>query len=341
VGRTGSITPVANLKPVQLAGTTVKRASLHNADIIQELGLRIGDTVTVEKGGEIIPKITGVDLTKRSTDASEFHYLTHCPECQTELVRKNGEANHYCPNEEGCPPQILGKMVHFISRKAMNIDSLGERTIALFLEKGLVKNIADFYTLKYEDIIQLEGFQEKSTQNILEAIQNSKEVPFARVLFGLGIRYVGETVAKKLANSLKSLDAIIAASKEELCKVDEIGEKIAESVIQHFNKPYNKELIERLKSYGLQLESSNEVTIHSSNILEGLTFVYSGTFSKVSRDELEDLIVQNGGKKSGSVSKKTSFLIAGEKMGPEKRKKAEEFGVKIINEEEFLSMINR
>jgi DNA ligase (NAD+) len=234
------------------------------------------------------------------------------------LVRKNGEANHYCPNEEGCPPQILGKMVHFISRKAMNIDSLGERTIALFLEKGLVKNIADFYTLKYEDIIQLEGFQEKSTQNILEAIQNSKEVPFARVLFGLGIRYVGETVAKKLANSLKSLDAIIAASKEELCKVDEIGEKIAESVIQHFNKPYNKELI-----------------------LEGLTFVYSGTFSKVSRDELEDLIVQNGGKKSGSVSKKTSFLIAGEKMGPEKRKKAEEFGVKIINEEEFLSMINR
>jgi DNA ligase (NAD+) len=232
-------------------------------------------------------------------------------------------------------------MVHFISRKAMNIDSLGERTIALFLEKGLVKNIADFYTLKYEDIIQLEGFQEKSTQNILEAIQNSKEVPFARVLFGLGIRYVGETVAKKLANSLKSLDAIIAASKEELCKVDEIGEKIAESVIQHFNKPYNKELIERLKSYGLQLESSNEVTIHSSNILEGLTFVYSGTFSKVSRDELEDLIVQNGGKKSGSVSKKTSFLIAGEKMGPEKRKKAEEFGVKIINEEEFLSMINR
>ena len=341
VGRTGSITPVANLKPVQLAGTTVKRASLHNADIIQELGLRIGDTVTVEKGGEIIPKITGVDLTKRSTDTSEFHYLTHCPECQTELVRKNGEANHYCPNEEGCPPQILGKMVHFISRKAMNIDSLGERTIALFLEKGLVKNIADFYTLKYEDIIQLEGFQEKSTQNILEAIQNSKEVPFARVLFGLGIRYVGETVAKKLANSLKSLDAIIAASKEELCKVDEIGEKIAESVIQHFNKPYNKELIERLKSYGLQLESSNEVTIHSSNILEGLTFVYSGTFSKVSRDELEDLIVQNGGKKSGSVSKKTSFLIAGEKMGPEKRKKAEEFGVKIINEEEFLSMINR
>lgn len=341
VGRTGSITPVANLKPVQLAGTTVKRASLHNADIIQELGLRIGDTVTVEKGGEIIPKITGVDLTKRSTDASEFHYLTHCPECQTELVRKNGEANHYCPNEEGCPPQILGKMVHFISRKAMNIDSLGERTIALFLDKGLVKNIADFYILSYDDIIQLEGFQEKSTKNILEAIQKSKEVPFARVLFGLGIRYVGETVAKKLASSFKTIDAIMLASKEELCKVDEIGEKIAESVIQHFNKPYNKELIERLKSYGLQFNSSTDATIHSSNILEGLTFVYSGTFSKVSRDELEDLIVQNGGKKSGSVSKKTSFLIAGEKMGPEKRKKAEEFGVKIISEDEFLSMLHK
>ncbi len=339
VGRTGSITPVANLKPVQLAGTTVKRASLHNADIIAQMDLRIGDTVSVEKGGEIIPKITAVDLSKRSPDSKEFKYITHCPECNTTLIRKEGEANHYCPNEDGCSPQILGKLVHFIGRKAMNIDSLGEKTIALFLEKGLVKNVADFYTLKYDDIIQLEGFKEKSTQNILEGIEKSKEIPFARVLFGLGIRYVGETVAKKLAHSFQNMDAIMHANSETLCSVDEIGEKIADSVVAHFKRPANVELIERLKSYGLQFEASVDTNIATSTRLNGLTFVYSGTFSKVSRDEIEDLILNNGGKKSGSVSKKTSFLIAGDKMGPEKRKKAEEFGVKIISEDEFLAMI--
>lgn len=340
VGRTGSITPVANLKPVQLAGTTVKRASLHNADIIAELGLQIGDTVTVEKGGEIIPKITGIDLAKRSLDSKEFHYITHCPECKTELVRKEGEANHYCPNEEGCPPQILGKLVHFISRKAMHIDSLGEKTIALFLEKGLVKNVADFYTLAYDDIIQLEGFKDKSTQNILDGIEQSKQVPFARVLFGLGIRYVGETVAKKLAYSLKNIDAIMNATVEELCTIDEIGDKIAESVVAHFYKSSNRELIDRLKSYGLQFEASVDTNIVTSNKLMGLSFVISGVFSKVSRDELKDLITNNGGKNTGSISKKTSYLVAGDNMGPEKRKKAEELGVKIIGEDEFLALLN-
>lgn len=339
VGRTGSITPVANLKPVQLAGTTVKRASLHNADIIAELDLHIGDTVFVEKGGEIIPKITGVDVSKRNPDAKPFTYITHCPECKTRLVRKEGEANHYCPNEEGCPPQILGKLVHFISRKAMDIDSLGEKTIALLVEKGLVHNVADFYTLTYDDIIQLEGFKEKSTTNILEGIENSKQVPYQRVLFGLGIRYVGETVAKKLAVSLKNIDHLKTASVETLCEVEEIGDKIAESVVEWFKSPKNLELIDRLKSYGLQFEVSDDSLIHKSNKLEGLTFVYSGTFSKVSRDELEELIVNNGGKKSGSVSKKTSYLVAGDKMGPEKRKKAEELGVKIISEEEFFRLL--
>jgi DNA ligase (NAD+) len=339
VGRTGSITPVANLKPVQLAGTTVKRASLHNADIIEELGLRIGDTVMVEKGGEIIPKVTAVDLTKRSAGSKPFHYITECPECKTPLVRKEGEANHYCPNEEGCPPQILGKLVHFITRKAMNIDSLGEKTIALLLQKGLVKNAADFYTLKYEDIIQLDGFKEKSTQNILDGIEKSKEVPFPRVLFGIGIRYVGETVAKKLAMSFKNMDAIMKATKEELCAVDEIGEKIAESVVAHFQRESNRELVKRLQSYGLQFEVNVDEGTVTSTKLSGLTFVYSGTFVNVSRDQIEELIVNNGGKKSGSVSKKTSYLIAGDKMGPEKRKKAEEFGVKIITEDEFLAML--
>jgi DNA ligase (NAD+) len=339
VGRTGSITPVANLKPVQLAGTTVKRASLHNADIIAELDLRIGDSVSVEKGGEIIPKVTAVDLTKRDPNAPVFQYITHCPECNTPLIRKEGEANHYCPNEDGCPPQILGKMVHFISRKAMHIDSLGEKTIALFLEKGLVHNIADFYTLKYEDIIQLEGFKDRSTQNILDGIEKSKEIPFARVLFGLGIRYVGETVARKLAQKLGNIDAIMNATVEELVNIDEIGDKIAESVVAHFYKSSNRELVERLRSYGVQLEATVDANIATSSKLNGLTFVYSGTFARVSRDQIEELIVNNGGKKSGSVSKKTSYLIAGDKMGPEKRKKAEEFGVKIISEDEFLAML--
>jgi len=339
VGRTGSITPVANLKPIQLAGTTVKRASLHNADIIAELDLRIGDSVSVEKGGEIIPKVTAVDLSQRDPNAPVFEYITNCPECNTPLIRKEGEANHYCPNEEGCPPQILGKMVHYISRKAMHIDSLGEKTIALFLEKGLVHNIADFYTLKYHHILGLEGFKEKSTQNILNGIEKSKEIPFPRVLFGLGIRYVGETVAKKLAQKLGSIDAIMNATQEELRNIDEIGDKIAESVIAHFYKSSNKELVERLRSYGVQLEATVDASIKTSSKLNGLTFVYSGTFTRVSRDQIEELIANNGGKKSGSVSKKTSYLIAGDKMGPEKRKKAEDFDVTIISEDEFLAMI--
>lgn len=341
VGRTGSITPVANLKPVQLAGTTVKRASLHNADIIAELDLRIGDTVFVEKGGEIIPKVTGVDLTKRNPHSPAFKYITHCPECNSVLIRKDGEANHYCPNEEGCPPQILGKLVHFIGRKAMDIESLGEKTIALLVEKNLVHNVADFYTLTYDDIIQLEGFQDKSTRNILEGIERSKEVPFPRVLFGLGIRYVGETVAKKLATSLKNIDAIMRADVENLCQVDEIGEKIAESVVAWCRKKENKELIDRLKSYGLQFEVSVDSLIHTSNKLDGLSFVISGVFETISRDELKDLIVNNGGKNTGSISKKTSYLVAGDNMGPEKKKKAEELGVKIITEKEFFTLLDQ
>lgn len=340
VGRTGSITPVANLKPVQLAGTTVKRASLHNADFIEELGLRIGDTVMVEKGGEIIPKVTGIDLDKRSYDSEEFYYISHCPECKTKLIRKEGEANHYCLNEEGCPPQILGRLLHFVSRKAMNIDSLGEKTITLFLEKKLVKNVADFYTLKYDDIIQLEGFKEKSTQNILDGIEQSKQVPFARVLFGLGIRYVGETVAKKLAYSLKNIDAIMNVTLEDLCLVDEIGDKIAESVLAHFKNNSNTQLIDKLKSYNLQFEASVDTNITTSSKLSGLSFVISGVFTKVSRDELKDFINNNGGKNTSSISKKTSYLVAGDNMGPDKRKKAEEFGVKIIGEDEFLALLH-
>lgn len=339
VGRTGSITPVANLKPVQLAGTTVKRASLHNADIIAQLGLQIGDTVTVEKGGEIIPKITAVNITARPLNSKEFKYITHCPQCNTLLVRKEGEANHYCPNEAGCTPQIIGKLTHFTSRKAMNIDSLGDKTIALFAEKGLVKNVADFYTLKFEDIIKLDGFKEKSTQNILAGIIKSKEVSFPRVLFGLGIRHVGETVAKKLANSFLNIHAISKATLQELSLVDEIGDKIAESVVIYFNDKQNSQLIDRLISYGLQFDVKADNNISTSNKLAGLSFVISGVFSKVSRDELKELIVNNGGKNTGSISKKTSYLIAGDNMGPEKKKKAEELEVKIITEDAFLALL--
>lgn len=339
VGRTGSITPVANLKPVQLGGTTVKRASLHNADIIAELDLRIGDEVYVEKGGEIIPKITGVDLTKRKPESTPFSYIHSCPECGTALVRKEGEANHYCPNTASCPPQLLGNLIHFVSRKAMNIDSLGDKTIAQFFHQGWLKNVADFYHLKYEKIIQLESFQAKSTQNIIDGIRNSKSVPFHRVLFGLGIRHVGETVAKKLATHFKSIEAIEKATVEELSNVDEIGKKIAESVVDYFANAENKEVIQTLKSEGLQLSMDEKELADFTTKLQNLTFVYSGTFTKVSREELENLIIKNGGKKSGSVSKKTDYLIAGDKMGPEKRKKAEEFGVKIITEDEFLAMI--
>lgn len=341
VGRTGAITPVAVLKPVQLAGTTVKRASLHNADFIAEKDLRIGDTVFVEKGGEIIPKIIGVDFSKRDLFAKPFEYITHCPECHTKLIRKEGEAIHYCPNETGCKPQILGKMIHFITRKAMNIESLGEKTIEQFYEAGLVKNFADFYELTYDQIIRLEGFQDKATRNILQGIEASKKVPFPRVLYALGIRYVGETVAQKLARHFKSIDALKKATFEELCEVEEIGDKIAASVVEYFNNPYNLEIIERLRKYGVQLALEEEALKPMDDKLKGLTFVISGVFEKHSRDELKELIIQHGGKNTGSVSGKTSYLLAGDNAGPEKLKKAEQLGVKIIGEEEFLKMIGK
>lgn len=339
VGRTGAITPVANLKPVQLAGTTVKRASLHNADFIAEKDLRIGDTVFVEKGGEIIPKVIGVDLSKRDLFSQPFEYITHCPECNSALVRREGEAIHYCPNEFGCRPQILGKMIHFITRKAMNIESLGEKTIEQFYDAGLVKNFADFYTLTYDQIIQLEGFQDKATRNILQGIEDSKQVPFPRVLYALGIRYVGETVAQKLARHFKSIEALQQASFEELCEVEEIGDKIAASVVEYFRQPYNRELIDRLRGYGVQLALSEAESSPVGAALKGLTFVISGVFEKHSRDDLKNLIVQNGGKNTGSVSGKTSYLLAGENAGPEKIKKAEQLGVPVISEEVFLRMI--
>ncbi|MCX7743120.1 MAG: NAD-dependent DNA ligase LigA [Flavobacteriales bacterium] len=339
VGRTGAITPVAVLKPVQLAGTTVKRASLHNADFIAEKDLRIGDTVFVEKGGEIIPKVIGVDLSKRDSSSKPFKYITHCPECHSTLIRKEGEAIHYCPNETECRPQILGKMIHFITRKAMNIESLGEKTIEQFFDAGLVKSYADFYKLSYDQIIQLEGFQDKATRNILQGIEASKKVPFPRVLYALGIRYVGETVAQKLAHHFKSIDALKKASFEELCEVEEIGEKIAASVVEYFKNPYNLEIIEQLRQYGLQLALNDDEIKPLDDKLKGLTFVISGVFEKHSRDELKKLIIQHGGKNTGSISGKTSYLIAGENAGPEKLKKAEQLNIKIINEDEFLKMI--
>lgn len=339
VGRTGAITPVANLKPVQLAGTTVKRASLHNADIIAELDLRIGDKVIVEKGGEIIPKITSIDFSKRSIFSVPTEFISHCPECGTMLIRKQDEANHYCPNEEGCPPQIIGKLVHFISRKAMNIESLGEKTIELFYKNGLLHSIADFYTLQYDDIIQFEGFKEKSAHNILEGIRASKKTPFPKVLFALGIRYVGETVAKKLAYAFGSIDRLKTATYEDLCEVDEIGEKIASSILGYFANEKHLELIEKLKSHELQFEIDQKELSDRTDKLNGKTFVISGVFQKISRDELKELILKNGGKNTGSVSKSTNYLIAGENMGPEKRKKAETYGVQIITEDEFLQMI--
>lgn len=339
VGRTGAITPVANLKPVSLAGTTVKRASLHNADIIAALDLRIGDTVFVEKGGEIIPKIISVDLSKRELFSVPLEYITQCPQCHTPLVRKEGEAIHYCPNETGCPPQIIGKMQHFISRKAMNIESLGEKTIELFYREGLIKNVADFYTITYDQIVGLEGFKDKSAKNILEGLEISRKVPFPRVLFALGIRYVGETVAKKLAYHFKNIDALVAATYEQLMEAEEIGEKIAISVAAYFRNPEHLELISRLRTYGLQFAIDEAELAERTDTLSGLTFVISGVFNRMSRDDLKDLIVKNGGKNTGSVSGSTSYLLAGDKMGPEKRKKAEQLGVKIITEDDFLAML--
>jgi len=338
VGRTGAVTPVANLDPVQLSGTVVKRASLHNADIIAGLELYIGDMVYVEKGGEIIPKITAVDKEARFMLGDKVEFIKKCPECGTTLVRNEDEAAHYCPNEDGCPPQIKGKIEHFASRKAMNIEGLGEETIALLYEKGLLHTIADIYDLKVPDLARLERLGTKSARNIKNAVEASKEVPFARVLFALGIRYVGETVAKKLAGAFRSIDALEAATYDELVEVDEIGERIAQSVLNYFAQPEHRQLIERLKAAGLQFETASE-NAPVSDKLNGLSIVISGTFVHHSRDEYKTLIEQHGGKNISSVSAKANFILAGANMGPAKLEKAQKLGVKIIDENEFLEMI--
>ena len=340
VGRTGAITPVANLEPVELAGTIVKRASLHNADQIEKLDIREGDTVFVEKGGEIIPKIIGVDFKQRDPNSSPTNYITECPECGTTLVRTEGEAQHYCPNTEGCPPQIIGRIQHFISRKAMDIEGLGGETVALLVNNGLINNYSDLYLLKEEQIIPLERMAQKSAENMINGIEASKEIPFERVLFALGIRYVGETVAKKLAKHYKTIDALKNASEEELTTVDEIGQRIAQSVVSFFASEENIVTIERLKSYGVQLEISAEKLANQTEVLQGNTFVVSGVFTKVSRDELKKLIEDNGGKVSSSISSKTNYVVAGDNMGPSKKTKAESLGVAIISEDDFLQMIS-
>ncbi len=339
VGRTGAITPVANLKPVALGGTMVKRASLHNADIIEKLDVRIGDSVFVEKGGEIIPKIIGVDLTKRKPNTQATKYITHCPECGTQLRRDEDEANHFCPNDMGCPPQVKGRMEHFVSRKAMNIDSLGGETIGQLYDAGLVKNIADLYDLKKEQLLPLERMAEKSANNLIEGLEASKNVPFERVLYAIGIRHVGETTAKKIAKKVKSLDVLVSHTKEQLLETDEVGGVIAESISDFFANEENKNIILRLKKAGLKFELSEEQQQAGSDKLNGLTFVISGVFNKHSRDQLKEMIEFNGGKNSGSISGKTSFLLAGDNMGPEKLKKAEKLGVKIISEDDFEAML--
>lgn len=340
VGRTGAITPVANLKPVQLAGTIVKRASVHNADQIAKLDLRIGDFVQVEKGGEIIPKIVGVDFYQRPSHSEPIGFIDKCPDCQTKLVRNEGDAKHYCPNFYHCPTQIKGRIEHFISRKAMNIDGLGGETIGLLYDAGLIGNYADLYELKESQIIPLERMAEKSAQNIVEGIRQSKSIPFEKVLYALGIRYVGETVAKKLAKYFKSIDRIMTANQEELLKVGEIGEKIAQSVLEFSNDLWHIQLIERLKSYGVQMEMSREAQMNMSQKLNDKKFVVSGVFEKFSRDELKLSIENNGGIVASSISKNTDFVIAGDKMGPEKRKKAETLGVPIITENEYILMLS-
>lgn len=340
IGRTGAITPVANLKPIALGGTIVKRASLHNADIIEKLDVRIGDQVFVEKGGEIIPKIIGVDFTKRKAGTEPAHYITLCPECNTKLKRDEGEANHYCPNEDECPPQVIGKMEHFVSRKAMNIDSLGGETLVQLFNAGLVKTIADLYDLKKEKLLPLERMAEKSANNLIEGIEASKLVPFEHVLYAIGIRHVGETTAKKIAKKVKSLDVLINASREELLEIDEVGEIIAISIHDFFSNEKNKQIIARLKQAGLQFKLSEEQQQGGSEKLKDLTFVISGVFAKHSREQYKDMIELHGGKNSGSISKKTSYVLAGDNMGPEKLKKAQSLGVKLINEDEFLEMVN-
>ena len=340
VGRTGAITPVANLEPVLLAGTIVKRASLHNADIIEGLDLHLGDQVYVEKGGEIIPKIVGVNTEARTAGLGEkVRFIQRCPECGTPLVRPEGEAAHYCPNDVGCAPQIKGRIEHFVTRKAMNIN-IGPETIEDLYEVGLVRDSADLYTLRIADLLRLERWAEKSAQNLMESLAVSKQVPFERVLYALGIRYVGETVAKRLAGSFHSMEALEQASFESLVAVDEIGERIAQSVRAYFADARNQAIVKRLKEQGLQMSLSEERLANRSDKLKGLTIVISGTFSKHSRDEYKAMIEQHGGKNSGSVSGKTNYILAGDNMGPAKLEKAAKLGVKIIHEEEFLSMLN-
>lgn len=339
VGRTGAITPVANLDPVQLSGTTVRRASLHNADIIASLDLHIGDMVYVEKGGEIIPKITGVDIDSRSADAEKVEFISHCPECGSKLIRYEDEAAFYCPNETGCPPQIKGKIEHFISRRAMNIEGLGPETVDQFYQEGLIHNVADLYSLSADDICRLDRMGEKSADNIIQGIARSKEVPYERVLFALGIRFVGETVAKKVAKAFRSIDALAAANLDALIHVDEIGLKIAQSIISYFADEKNRELVERLRNAGLKLEADEEDLSGHTDILQGKSIVISGVFSRHSRDEYKELIEKHGGKNVGSISKKTSFILAGDNMGPSKLEKARSLGIAIIDENEFLSMI--
>lgn len=339
VGRTGAVTPVANLEPVLLAGTVVKRASLHNADIIEGLDLHIGDQVYVEKGGEIIPKIVGVNTEARTMMIGEkVRFITRCPECKTPLIRPEGEAAHYCPNDSGCPPQIKGRIEHFVTRKAMNIN-IGPETVEDLFNVGLVKNIADLYDLRITDLLTLERWAEKSARNLMNSLRESKAVPFERVLYALGIRYVGETVAKRLASSFHSIDRLMEASFEQLVDVDEIGDRIAQSVVAYFSDEENRQIVERLRAQGLQMEVSEEVLANRSERLKGLTFVISGTFTQHSRDEYKAMIEQHGGKNTGSVSGKTSYILAGENMGPAKLEKAAKLGVRIIREDEFLKMI--
>ncbi len=340
VGRTGAITPVANLEPVELAGTTVKRASLHNADQIEKLDVRAGDEVFVEKGGEIIPKIIAVDLNKRPSNSEPTEYITHCPECGTELLRTEGEAQHYCPNYNGCKPQIIGRIQHFISRKAMDIEGLGGETVALLVNEGLISDYSDLFELSKEEVIPLERMAEKSADNLIKGIEQSKQIPFERVLYALGIRYVGETVAKKLAKHYKSIDSIALASEEDLINVDEIGVKIAESVLEFFSSERNKRIIERLRDFGVQLEISADKLANQTDKLKGSTFVVSGVFESLSRDELKKLIEDNGGKVSSSISSKTSYILAGDNMGPSKKAKAESLNISIISESDFLQMIS-
>lgn len=339
VGRTGAVTPVANLDPVQLSGTIVRRASLHNADIIASLDLHIGDMVYVEKGGEIIPKITGVEVSARPAGSEKVTFITHCPECGSELVRYEDEAAYYCTNETACPPQIKGKIEHFISRRAMNIEGLGPETVDLFYQEGLIHDIADLYTLQTADICRLERMGEKSAENIIQGIERSKEVPYERVLFALGIRFVGETVAKKVAKAFRSIEALASANLDDLIHVDEIGEKIAGSIIQYFANEKNRILVERLRQSGLKLEADEEDLSGYSDKLKGMSIVISGVFARHSRDEYKALIEKHGGKNVGSISKKTSFILAGDNMGPSKLEKAQQLNIPIKDENEFLAMI--